>query len=159
MSQCSTRDNCVALSLLLSQNRLFNSLQSFPVLNTLSPCDPLSACLFIALWTSGMWLLPTACTWQEIPLPIRQSVNLRWHYYPLKLNSWPHVMLVKWIFTHAVFFWDLTIPQEAATITYKDNDACTAMANAQKPTPHTWHMDIKYFALCDCVEQGLYILD
>jgi hypothetical protein len=31
--------------------------------------------------------------------------------------------------------WDLGIPQEAATVLYDDNDACTAMGNAQKPTP------------------------
>jgi hypothetical protein len=57
------------------------------------------------------------------------------------------------------FLWDLHIPQEAATITYEDNDACTAMANAQKPTPRTQHMDIKYFALCNWIEQDLLILD
>ncbi len=28
--------------------------------------------------------------------------------------------------------WDLGIPQEAAPLLYEDNDACTAMANAQK---------------------------
>jgi hypothetical protein len=44
--------------------------------------------------------------------------------------------------------WDLNITQEAATITYKDNDTCTTMANAQKPTPHTRDMDIKYFFHC-----------
>ena len=26
--------------------------------------------------------------------------------------------------------WDLDIPQEAATVLYEDNDACTAMGNA-----------------------------
>jgi hypothetical protein len=31
--------------------------------------------------------------------------------------------------------WDLGIPQEAATILYKDNEATMAMGNAQKPTP------------------------
>jgi hypothetical protein len=31
--------------------------------------------------------------------------------------------------------WDLGIPQEAATVIYEDNDACTAMGNAQKPAP------------------------
>jgi hypothetical protein len=31
--------------------------------------------------------------------------------------------------------WDLGIPQEAATVMHEDNDACTAMGNAQKPTP------------------------
>jgi hypothetical protein len=30
--------------------------------------------------------------------------------------------------------WDLGIPQTAASILYEDNDACIAMANAQKPT-------------------------
>jgi hypothetical protein len=33
------------------------------------------------------------------------------------------------------------------------------MANAQKPTQRTQHMDIKYFALCNWVEQDLLILD
>jgi hypothetical protein len=55
--------------------------------------------------------------------------------------------------------WDLDIPQEAATVAYEDNDGCTSMANAQKPTPQTWHIDIKYFALCDWVEQDLIILE
>jgi hypothetical protein len=45
--------------------------------------------------------------------------------------------------------WDLDIPQEAATIAYKDNDNCTTMGNAQKPTTHTRHINIKYFALCN----------
>jgi hypothetical protein len=61
------------------------------------------------------------------------------------------------LYIHSIL-WDLNIPQEAATITYEDNDACNAMANAQKPTPRTLHMDIKYFALCDWVEQDLLIL-
>ena len=51
--------------------------------------------------------------------------------------------------------WDLDVPQEAATIAYEDNDRCTAMGNAQKPTARTRHIDIKYFALCDCVERDL----
>ncbi len=56
--------------------------------------------------------------------------------------------------------WDLHIPQEAATLIYKDNDGCTAMGNAQeKPTPRTRHIDIKYFSLCDWVERDLVILD
>jgi hypothetical protein len=29
--------------------------------------------------------------------------------------------------------WDLDIPQEAATVMHEDNDACTAMGNAQNP--------------------------
>ena len=31
--------------------------------------------------------------------------------------------------------WDLGVPQAAATLLYKDNDAFIAMANTQKPTP------------------------
>jgi hypothetical protein len=48
-----------------------------------------------------------------------------------------------------IILWDLRIPQEAAMVIHDDNDACTAMGNAQKPTPRTRHMDIKYFLLCD----------
>ncbi len=43
--------------------------------------------------------------------------------------------------------WDLDIPQEAATVAYEDNDGCTLMANAHKPTPRTRHIDINFFAL------------
>jgi hypothetical protein len=55
--------------------------------------------------------------------------------------------------------WDLDIPQEAATLLYKDNNACTDMANAQKPTPRTRHMDIKYFLLSEWVENDLMWLE
>jgi hypothetical protein len=55
--------------------------------------------------------------------------------------------------------WDLGIPQEAATVMHEDNDACTAMGNAQKPTPRTRHMDIKYFLLCNWVERDLMHLE
>jgi hypothetical protein len=55
--------------------------------------------------------------------------------------------------------WDLGIPQQAATVLYEDNDACTAMANAQKPTTRTRHMDIRYFALSEWVENDLLILE
>jgi hypothetical protein len=55
--------------------------------------------------------------------------------------------------------WDLDIPQEAATIAYEDNDGCTAMGNAQKPTTRTHHIDIKYFALCDWIECDLIHLE
>ena len=55
--------------------------------------------------------------------------------------------------------WDLGIPQEAATVLYEDNDACTAMGNARKPTPRTRHIDIKYFSLCDWIERDLLLLE
>jgi hypothetical protein len=58
------------------------------------------------------------------------------------------------LYIHSIL-WDLDVSQEAATIAYKDNDGCTAMGNAQKPTARTWHINIKYFALCDWIEHNL----
>ena len=55
--------------------------------------------------------------------------------------------------------WDLHVPQEAATVLFEDNDGCTAMGNAQKPTPRTRHIDIKYFSLCKWVERDLMLLE
>jgi hypothetical protein len=37
--------------------------------------------------------------------------------------------------------WDLDIPQEAGTVAYEDNNGCTAMGNAQKPTAQTRHIN------------------
>ena len=62
------------------------------------------------------------------------------------------------LYVHSII-WDLGIPQEAATVMHEDNDTCTAMGNAQKPTPHTRHMDIKYFLMCDLVERDLMHLE
>jgi hypothetical protein len=55
--------------------------------------------------------------------------------------------------------WDLGISQHTGTVIYKDNDAATAMTNAQKPTTRTRHMDIRYFALTEWVERDLVILE
>jgi hypothetical protein len=55
--------------------------------------------------------------------------------------------------------WELGIPQHAATVIYEDNDGATAMANAQKPTSRTRHMDIRFFALSEWVERDLVILE
>jgi hypothetical protein len=54
--------------------------------------------------------------------------------------------------------WELGIPQHAATVVYEDNDGVTAMANAQKPSSRTRHMDIRFFALSEWVERDLVIL-
>ncbi len=43
----------------------------------------------------------------------------------------------KMILSARSVLWDLCIPQEAATMLYKDNNGCTAMGNAQKPTSCT----------------------
>ena len=55
--------------------------------------------------------------------------------------------------------WDLGIPQCAATIGYEDNDACTSMAMAEKPSPRTRHIDIKYHVICQWTEQDLIKLE
>jgi hypothetical protein len=62
------------------------------------------------------------------------------------------------LFIRSILY-DLHVPQQAASILYEDNDACTAMANAQKPTTRTRHMDIRYFALCEWVERDLIVLE
>ncbi len=62
------------------------------------------------------------------------------------------------LFTCSIL-WDLDIPQEVATLLYEDNDACTTTANAQKQTPRTRHMDMKYFALSEWVERNLMLLE
>ncbi len=51
--------------------------------------------------------------------------------------------------------WDLNISQEAATIAYEDSNRCTTMGNTQKPMARTHHINLKYFALCEWVEQDL----
>ncbi len=55
--------------------------------------------------------------------------------------------------------WDLGVPQCSASIAYEDNDACTAMANSEKPTSRTRHMDLKYNVLCEWVERDLIKLE
>jgi len=55
--------------------------------------------------------------------------------------------------------WDLGVPQEAASRLYEANNACTAMANAQKPISRTRHMDIRYHVLCLFVEWDLIVLE
>jgi hypothetical protein len=55
--------------------------------------------------------------------------------------------------------WDIGVPQTAASILYKNNNTCIAMAMAQKPTPRTWHMDIKYHVLVEWVKQDLLQLE
>ena len=55
--------------------------------------------------------------------------------------------------------WDLGIPQLAATVIGEDNDACTAIGNAQKPTPRTKHVDIKQRAIADWIERDLLKLE
>jgi hypothetical protein len=55
--------------------------------------------------------------------------------------------------------WDMGVPQCAATVAYEDNDACTMMAQAQKPTPRARHIDIKYHVICQWVEDDLLKLE
>ncbi len=55
--------------------------------------------------------------------------------------------------------WDLGIPQESATVLYKDNDTCTTMGNAQKPTTCTRHMNVKYFSIYEWTNPDLMQLE
>jgi hypothetical protein len=54
---------------------------------------------------------------------------------------------------------EVGIEQKVATILFEDNHGALMMANAKQPKRHTRHMDIKYFALLDWVEQDLLILE
>jgi hypothetical protein len=49
--------------------------------------------------------------------------------------------------------------KEAAIVIYVENNGCTAMSNAPKPTSRAQHMDIKYFSLCELGECNLMIFD
>lgn len=55
--------------------------------------------------------------------------------------------------------WDIVIPQCSALVIYEDNDAATAMANAQKPTPRTQYLDGECPVLAEWVECDLVSLD
>jgi hypothetical protein len=55
--------------------------------------------------------------------------------------------------------WDIGVPQAAASILYEDNNACIAMAMAQKPTPRMRHMDIKFHAPVKWVKRDLFCLE
>ena len=52
----------------------------------------------------------------------------------------------------------LGLEQVSATKLFEDNAAAIAMANAQRPTRRTRHVDIKHFALLDWVETDQLIL-
>jgi hypothetical protein len=69
-------------------------------------------------------------------------------------SDFDHVLL----FVRSVL-WDIGVPQAAASILYEDNNACIAMAMAQKPTPQTRHMDIEYHVLVEWVERDLLQLE
>jgi hypothetical protein len=55
------------------------------------------------------------------------------------------------LFVHSIL-WDIGVLQAAASILYKDNNACIAMAMAQKPTPQNCHMNIKHHALVEGIK-------
>ena len=50
---------------------------------------------------------------------------------------------------------ELGIAQDKATVLYEDNQGALLMANSGQPIKRTRHMDIKFFALQDWVEQDL----
>jgi hypothetical protein len=102
-----------------------------------------------AAFVSNLWVPP---------LHTKLNSSLPSPYLPLRLNSWLCATLDGCVSLSAVL-WDLDIPQQADTIAYEDNNGCMAMGNAQKSTPKTGHIDIKYFALCDWVKCNLILLE
>ena len=53
---------------------------------------------------------------------------------------------------------EIGLRQEDATILYEDNQGALLMANAQRPTKRTKHMDLKHFGLQDWIQRDLLIL-
>ena len=53
---------------------------------------------------------------------------------------------------------EIGLPQHEATVLYEDNQGALLMANAQRPTKRTRHMDLKYFGLQEWVERDLLVL-
>ena len=53
---------------------------------------------------------------------------------------------------------EIGLQQESATILYEDNQGALLMANAQRPTKRTRHMDIKYFTIQQWVAEDLLCL-
>ena len=63
---------------------------------------------------------------------------------------------------YILYLWSLLeeigIPQEAATILYEDYQGALLMANAQRPTRRTCHLDLKHFGLQEWVQRDLITL-
>ena len=53
---------------------------------------------------------------------------------------------------------EIGLRQEAATILFEDNQGALLMANAQRPTKRTRHMDIRYFTIQQWVAEDLLCL-
>ena len=53
---------------------------------------------------------------------------------------------------------DIGVPQEKATTLYEDNQGALLMANSGQPTKRTRHMDVKYFAIQNWIENDLLVL-
>ena len=71
---------------------------------------------------------------QVAQLPTSLNFNLQSLGLPQRWNSWPLMIPARWFYSFETYY-GTWIPQEVTTILYEDNDACTAMGNAQKPTP------------------------
>ena len=54
---------------------------------------------------------------------------------------------------------ELGIEQTTATKLYEDNSGAILMANAQRPTRRTRHLDIRHLALLDWVETDQIVLE
>ncbi|GFH58496.1 hypothetical protein CTEN210_14972 [Chaetoceros tenuissimus] len=66
---------------------------------------------------------------------------------------------VKYILYLHTLLDEIGIPQHQATTLYEDNQGALIMAQAQKPTRQTRHMETKYFGLQDWVKRDLVTLE
>ena len=67
-------------------------------------------------------------------------------------------MAAKFILHLRTLLQEIGLRQEAATILYEDNQGALLMANAQRPTKRTRHMDIKHFTIQQWVAEDLLCL-
>jgi hypothetical protein len=53
---------------------------------------------------------------------------------------------------------EINMPKDQATTLYIDNNGALLMGNAQQPTRHTRHMDIKKFTILEWIKRDLFIM-
>jgi hypothetical protein len=152
-----------------------SELESIPLTTILSPEQDLLRAKHQqhdALYTHGMsntnWAscLPTCCLFTGLLInlagaAVAYKTQLQDTIATLSMESEfiAAYKLGKMLLYIRSILWDLNIPQEAASPLYDNNNACTAMANAQKPTSCTCYMDIWYHILCEWVECKLIVLE
>ena len=81
-----------------------------------------------------------------------QHINRSLHIPVQRRNLLPHATLVSIYCISVASSKKSDYNQEDATILYKDNQGALLMANAQRPTNQTKHMELKYFSLQEWIQ-------